>query len=60
MCIFDPREFSTNEEELPGFGEQEITVLTNFYGKEKINTSDKRFEAIVDKDETFKEWQIIK
>ena len=60
MCIFDSREFPTNEEELPGFREQEITILTNFYGEKKINTSDKRFEAIVNKDETFKKWQIIK
>ncbi|CAJ0831434.1 2996_t:CDS:2, partial [Entrophospora sp. SA101] len=60
MCILEPREMPSNRNDLDSYGETEILILANFYGKDKKNSLNKSINSPIHKDKLIREWRMAK
>ena len=59
FSIFDPKELPDDDTELVLYGNQEIEILGNFYGKIKL-VNENEFSEIIDKEKLNQEWNSVK
>ena len=61
--IFNPSAFPTNESDFLGYGNNDLKVMLNFYGKEaRVDYGDQTytFPPLIDSDGVLSEWRIFK
>jgi hypothetical protein len=60
MRILDPCETPLDRDELHNYGETEIKILADFYGKSKNNKLNILCEAILDGEKLITEWRMVR
>jgi hypothetical protein len=60
MRIFDPRELPQKESELSSYGDEEIDILSKYFGLEKQRSDGTVVKPFVDILESKKEWGMVK
>lgn len=59
FSIFDPKEIPDDDEQLNLYGNREIEFLSEFYGEIKF-VDGEEFQEIIDKNQLFEEWCLVK
>ena len=60
MKILDPNEAPNNRNGLDVYGENEIKILAEFYGKAKRNKSNVMCESVLDGNALIREWRTVR
>ncbi|CAH1756038.1 12450_t:CDS:10 [Entrophospora sp. SA101] len=60
MRILDPREIPIEQKLLKRYGEEEIKVLIDFYGKQKYNDFGVLYSPFIEEKIVLKEWKTVK